>query len=358
MLAAFVALSRASGRTFLVDGTAVLHTLSIPELARTSFAAKGPILGVPFVEAAWVLLFAGVAIATPLVPLHGWLPEAMEEAPAGVAMVLGGVVVALGPYLLVRVGLGAMPEGARWAGASMAALGVLSVAYGGLCAMAQRDLRRFVAYASIASGGACLFGVGAFTSQGIAGAVAGLFAHGLAAAMLLGVAGALERRLRTCELASLGGLAGEAPALAAVTATGLAVSLGVPALGGLLGAAARAAGRVHAAPRAGDGARGGARGLGGSPPARGAHDAARAPGRGPAREAAARALRWAPPRRDPARARGVHSAGGARAGARRVAGAAALVHRRGCAGREHHRRAVVSRRGALARWSSFNSSRT
>jgi NADH-quinone oxidoreductase subunit M len=235
MLGAFVALSRASGRTFLVDGTAVLHTLSIPELARTSFAARGPLLGVPFVEAVWVLLFVAVAIATPLVPLHGWLPDALEEAPPGVAIVLGGVVVALGPYLLVRVGLGAMPEGARWAGASMAALGVLSVAYGGLCAMAQRDLRRFVAYASLASGGACLFGVGAFTSQGIAGALAGLFAHGLAAAMLLGVAGALERRVRTCELAELGGLLGETPGLAAVTAVGLAVSLGVPALAGFWG---------------------------------------------------------------------------------------------------------------------------
>ncbi len=235
MLAAFVALSRASGRTFLVDGTAVMHTLSIPELARTSFASKGAILGVPFVEAVWVLLFAAVAIATPLVPLHGWLPDALEESPPGVAILLGGVVVALGPYLLVRVGLGAMPEGARWAGASMAALGVLSVAYGGLCAMAQRDLRRFVAYASLASSGGCLFGVGAFTSQGIAGALAGLFAHGLAAAMLLGVAGALERRVRTSELDQLGGLLGETPALAAVTAMGLAVSLGVPALAGFWG---------------------------------------------------------------------------------------------------------------------------
>jgi NADH-quinone oxidoreductase subunit M len=235
MLAAFVALSRSSGRTFLVDGAPVLHTLSIPELARTSFAARGPLFGVPFVEATWVLLFVAVAIATPIVPLHGWLPEALEEAPAGVAMLLSGVVLALGPYLLVRVGLGAVSEGARWAGASMAALGVLSVTYGGLCAMAQRDLRRFVAYASISSGGVCLFGIGAFTSHGLAGAEAGLFAHGLAAALLLGVAGALERRLRTCELAKLGGLAEEAPALAMVTGIGLAVSLGVPTLVGFWG---------------------------------------------------------------------------------------------------------------------------
>jgi NADH-quinone oxidoreductase subunit M len=152
-----------------------------------------------------------------------------------VAILLGGAVTALGPYLLIRVGLGAMPEGARWAGASMAALGVLSVAYGGLCAMAQRDLRRFVAYASLGSSGACLFGLAAFTTQGIAGALAGLFAHGLAAAMLLGVAGALERRVQTSELAELGDMLAETPALAAVTVVGLAVSLGVPALAGFWG---------------------------------------------------------------------------------------------------------------------------
>jgi NADH-quinone oxidoreductase subunit M len=235
MLAAFVALSRASGKTFLVDGSGVAHALSIPELARTSFASKGPILGVPFVEAAWVLLFVAVAVATPIVPLHGWLPETLEEAPPGVAILVAGVVVALGPYVLLRVGLGAMPEGARWASASIAALGVLSVAYGGLCAMAQRDLRRFAAYSAIAGSGACVFGVGALTSQGIAGAVAGLFAHGLAAALVLGVAGALEARVGTCQLGRLGGLGEEAPALAAALGMGLAVSLGVPPLAGFWG---------------------------------------------------------------------------------------------------------------------------
>jgi NADH-quinone oxidoreductase subunit M len=235
MLAVLIALSRASGHTFLVDGTMVAHTMSIPELARTSFASRGPILGVPFVEGAWVLLFVAVAVATPIVPLHGWLPEALEEAPAGAAILLGGAVVAMGPYLLVRVGLGAMPEGARWAGASIAALGVLGVVYGSVCAMAQRDLRKFVAYASVASSGACLFGVGAFTPQGIAGAVAGMFAHGLAAAMLLGVVAAVELRLNTCALERLGGLGTETPAVAGIVGVGLAVSLGVPGLVGFWG---------------------------------------------------------------------------------------------------------------------------
>jgi NADH-quinone oxidoreductase subunit M len=235
MLAAFVALSRASGRTFLVDGTAVAHTLSIPELARTSFASKGPILGVPFVELVWIFLIVAVAVATPIVPLHGWLIDAVAEAPAGAAVMVAGVIVTLGPYLLVRVGLGAVPEGARWAASSVSALGVLGVVYGALCAMAQSDLRRFVAYTTIANAGACLFGIAALGPQGIAAAIAGMFAHGLAVGSLLGFSSAIERRVHTCELARLGGLAAETPVLGAIAGAGLAVSLGVPGLVGFWG---------------------------------------------------------------------------------------------------------------------------
>jgi NADH-quinone oxidoreductase subunit M len=101
--------------------------------------------------------------------------------------------------------------------------------------MAQRDVRRFVAYATVAHSGACLFGIGALTPQGIAAAVVGMFAHGLAAAMLIGFASALERRVHTCELSRLGGLAAEMPALGAIGGIGLAVSLGVPGLVGFWG---------------------------------------------------------------------------------------------------------------------------
>jgi len=235
MLVAFVALSRASGRTFLVDGSPMAHTMSIPELARTSFALRGPLLGVPFVQMVWGLLLVAVAAATPVVPMHGWLPDALEEGPAGATIVVGGIVVALGPYLLLRVGFGAVPDGARWAGPSIAALGVLTAGWGSLCAMAQRDLRRFFGYASLVTAGTCLYGIGALTPQGIAGAVAGMFAHGIAAALLLGFASALEQRVHTCHAGRFGGLAGEAPGLATIAGVGLAVSVGVPGLAGSWG---------------------------------------------------------------------------------------------------------------------------
>jgi NADH-quinone oxidoreductase subunit M len=148
---------------------------------------------------------------------------------------MAGAGVAIGPYLLVRVGLGALPEGARWAGPSLAALGVLGVAYGSLCAMAQHSLRKFVAYASIASAGACLFGVAGFTPQGMAGTVTGLFAHGLSAAMLMVATAALEHRVRSSDLARLAGVARRAPVLGLLVAVALALSLGVPGLAGFWG---------------------------------------------------------------------------------------------------------------------------
>jgi NADH-quinone oxidoreductase subunit M len=183
----------------------------------------------------WVLLFVAVAAMTAAVPLHGWLPDALEHGAASAGVLAAGAVVALGPYLLLRVGLGAIPEGARWLAPSIATFGVLSCGWGALCALAQRSLRRFVGYATVSSAGACLYGVAALTPAGIQGAVAGCFAHGLGAAMLLAVAGAVEQRARTSELDRVGGLAADAPGLFAVLAVGLAVSANVPGFVGAWG---------------------------------------------------------------------------------------------------------------------------
>lgn len=232
MLLAFAALSHASGPTFLVDGTIVPHTLAIPELSRTAFLASPPILGMPMVEVAWVLLFVAVAIFSPVVPFHRWLPDALEQAPPAAGIVLGGTAVALGPYLLVRLGLGAVPEGARWAGGCVATLGALAAAWGSLCAMVQHDLRRFVAYTTVATSGIALYGVGALTPVGIAGGMVALVAHGLSAVLVLGCAAALDQRVHTCDVGRLGGLVVDAPALRALAAVGLAVSLGAPGLAG------------------------------------------------------------------------------------------------------------------------------
>jgi NADH-quinone oxidoreductase subunit M len=235
LLLAFVALSRASGPTFLVDGAAIAHTLAVPELSRTAFSASSPICGLPFVGVTSVLLFAGIAILSPVVPFHRWLPDALEHGPASAGILLGGVVVTLGPYLLLRVGLSALPEGARWGAAAVAVLGSFGAGWGALCAMAQRDLRRFVAYTTIAASGLSLYGIGSLTAEGITAAMMALFAHGLSAALLLGVASAIEQRVHTSDAQRLGALVVDAPALRLFAAVGLGVSLGAPGLVGWWG---------------------------------------------------------------------------------------------------------------------------
>jgi NADH-quinone oxidoreductase subunit M len=232
MLVAFVALSRASGPSFLADGDWAPHTMAIPELGRASFAAQPAILGLPFVGVVWLLILLAVAIVTPVVPFHLWLPDVLEQAPPSAGVLIAGAMVSLGPCMLVRLGLDALPEGVQWLGASLATLGALGAAWGGLCAMVQRDLRRFVGYTTIASAGMCLYGIGASTPEGIAGGLFGTFAHGLSVVLVLGFATALEERLHTCDATRVHGLMGEVPALAGLGALGLGVSLGVPGLAG------------------------------------------------------------------------------------------------------------------------------
>jgi NADH-quinone oxidoreductase subunit M len=231
-----VLLAGASDPTYLVDGSAAPHTLAIPELARTSFAARPPIAGIPFLEAVWALLLVAAVVSSAGLPLHGWLPDALERGPLAAGILAAGVTVALGPYLLVRIGMGGVPEGARWLGPSIATLGAIGCGWGALGAFAQFDLRRFVAYSTIASGGVCLFGVGSLSARGVAGAITTCFAHGLGAGMLLALTAALEQRVRTCDLRRLGGLAKDAPALYAMAGVSIAASAALPGMVGGWGA--------------------------------------------------------------------------------------------------------------------------
>ena len=148
--------------------------------------------------------------------------------------------------------------------------------------MAQRDLRRFLAYASIAGAGATLFGIAAFTPQGLAGAMLGTVARGLAGAILVGVAAMLDKRLRTVRLAHLAGLRRGARHRRPGRRRARDVA-GRPLPRGPVGATARAARRVRQAPRARNPARGGDRDLVGRAPARRPDDAPRQVRRGVAR---------------------------------------------------------------------------
>ena len=238
MLLAFLALYLNADRTFLVDGTIVTHTFSIPELMRVAFVGKKLVIfGMPFVKVIWVLLFVCFAIKIPMFPFHTWLPDAHVEAPTAVSVILAGVLLKMGTYGIIRVNFAILPEATRWAAGAMVAFGVVNVIYGAFCAMAQTDLKRLVAYSSISHMGFCLIGLGALTPQGIAACLVQMFSHGIITAMLFLLVGVLYDRAHTRDVRKFGGLAGEMPIYTAFFGFAFMASLGLPGLSGFWGEA-------------------------------------------------------------------------------------------------------------------------
>jgi NADH-quinone oxidoreductase subunit M len=238
MLFAILALWANSERTFLVDGTSVARSYAIPELMRVAFHAKhATLLGLPLVKVAWVCLFLGFGVLVPMFPLHRWLPDALVAAPTPVAVVLAGLVTKLGVYGVVRVCFGVLPEASRWAAGTIVALGAVMIVYGALCALAQTDIKRLFAYATMSQMGFCMMGLGSLTPQGIAACLVHMASHGVTGAIVLLLVGALYDRIHTRDMARVAGLGAEVPAFATLFAFALLASLGLPGFVGFWGEA-------------------------------------------------------------------------------------------------------------------------
>jgi len=236
MLLAFIALYYTSGPSFLVDGTPVNHTFAIPELMRVDFGALGqPILGLMFVKVVWVVLFIAFAIKVPMVPFHTWLPDAHVEAPTAISVILAGVLLKMGTYGMLRLNFGLLPEATKWAAPAVAIFGVISILYGAFCAMAQKDLKRLVAYSSVSHMGFCLLGMASLTPHGIEAAIVQMFNHGTITAMLFALVGVIYDRAHTREIDKFGGMASEMPLYTAFFGFAFMASLGLPGLSGFVG---------------------------------------------------------------------------------------------------------------------------
>jgi len=183
---------------------------------------------------AFLFLFVGFAIKLPMVPFHTWLPDAHVEAPTPVSVILAAVLLKIGAYGLLRIAFPIFPDGAVQVGWLVGLLGLISILYGALNAMASKDLKRLIAYSSVSHMGFVLLGLASLTAEGVTGAVYQLVSHGIISAMLFLLAGVLYDRTHDRMIANYSGLASKMKGFTALVVVAFFASLGLPAFSGFI----------------------------------------------------------------------------------------------------------------------------
>ena len=197
--------------------------------------AEAQSLGVE--TARWVFLTFALAFAVkvPIFPLHTWLPDAHTEAPTAGSVILAGVLLKLGTYGFLRFGLYLFPEATHHFAPVFLVLGVVGIVYGAVVATMQKDLKRLVAYSSVAHLGFIILGTFALNTEGIEGGLLQMVNHGISTGALFLLVGMIYERRHTRQIAELGGLQKSAPLLAGVFTVVMLSSIGLPGLNGFVG---------------------------------------------------------------------------------------------------------------------------
>jgi NADH-quinone oxidoreductase subunit M len=180
-------------------------------------------------------LFMGFAIKVPMFPFHTWLPDAHTQAPTQGSVILAAILLKLGTYGFVRIAIPILPEAAQTWAPWIGGLAVVGIIYGALGCLAQTDLKRLIAFSSVAHMGFVMLGIATLTDFGINAAVFGMVAHGLITGMLFFVAGSVKERYHTLDMARLGGLLVHAPKMGWILGFSAMASLGLPGLAGFPG---------------------------------------------------------------------------------------------------------------------------
>jgi NADH-quinone oxidoreductase subunit M len=209
------------------------HTFDIVQLQQ--FAASGG-FNETFQLVAFVGVFLGFAIKVPMWPFHTWLPDAHTEAPTVGSVLLAGILLKMGTYGFIRIALPILPDAAREWAPWIGGLAAIAIVYAALACLAQRDLKRLIAFSSVGHMGFVMLAIATLTPIGINAAIFGMVAHGVITGMLFFCVGSIYDRYHTREIAELGGgLMQKLPYLGGVFAFVAIASLGLPGLAGFWG---------------------------------------------------------------------------------------------------------------------------
>ncbi len=196
----------------------------------TAVLAAAPTLSVAAQVVLFLSLLFGFGVKFPIVPFHTWLPDAHVEAPTGGSVLLAGLLLKLGGYGLIRWAVEILPNGLAHAAPVVYFIAFLSIVWGSVLSLSQRDLKRLVAYSSINHMGIVLLAIAVYSQLGIMAAVLLMFAHGVVSGLLFMVSGSVHHTFGTRDLASVGGITPRTPVLSTMIMVGSLASLGLPAL--------------------------------------------------------------------------------------------------------------------------------
>lgn len=217
------------------------YSFSLMELVKTA---------VPFSTAIWLYgaFLLAFAVKFPLLPLHTWLPDAHTDAPTAGSVILAGLLLKTGAYGLIRFGYPLFPEAARACGPLLLSLSVAGILYASWIAFAQTDLKRLIAYSSIAHMGFVAMGIGIWQPVALSGAVLQMVNHGLTTTALFALVGMLDERAHSREISTFGGLWGKIPRYSFFLLFFAMASAGLPGLNNFVGEFLILAGSFRAAP--------------------------------------------------------------------------------------------------------------